>query len=181
MKNDLHDQVSKYYGKTIQSTDDLKTNACHNAIEYPSHIKSILSELHDETMSKYYGCGLTIPSQLEGLKVLDLGSGSGRDVFVLSEPIGKSGMILGFDMTEKQHKVVLEKDSFALNKPHFFETSRLYTISGITYLMLHDSRFKDHFEFWGDYSTHFGIFEGCGSSAPFSLEKAESEGVASCC
>ena len=30
-------------------------------------------------MAKYYGCGLTIPTELGGLKVLDLGSGSGRD------------------------------------------------------------------------------------------------------
>ena len=36
MKNRLHEQVSTYYGKTIQSTEDLKTNACctdvHNFI-----------------------------------------------------------------------------------------------------------------------------------------------------
>ncbi|MEP5943763.1 MAG: hypothetical protein ABJ356_04330, partial [Balneola sp.] len=91
MKNNIHDQVSSYYGETLQTSDDLKTNACCTDIEYPRYIKDILSQLHDETMSKYYGCGLTIPTNLEGLRVLDLGSGSGRDCYVASKLVGENG------------------------------------------------------------------------------------------
>jgi len=351
MKSDLHDQVSNYYGKTIQNTSDLKTTACCADIEYPTHIKEILAELHDETMAKCYGCGLTIPSNLTGLKVLDLGSGSGRDCFVLSKLVGEDGHVIGVDMTDEQleianeyvdfharkfgyknvefrkgnietltdvgiqegsldlivsncvinlasdkqavlkgafdllknggeiyfsdvyadrripsyvasdpevygeclggalywndflniaksvgftdprvitsHKIAvederiseiigninfysvtyrliklpdlendcedygqavrykgtieLEKDRFTLDDHHIFEAGRIYTVCGNTYMMLHDTRFREHFDFWGDFSTHYGIFEGCGGSAPFSVEQATSEGVASCC
>lgn len=351
MKSDLHDQVSTYYGKTLQTTDDLKTSACCTDIDYPAHIKSILAEIHDETMAKYYGCGLTIPSNLEGLKVLDLGSGSGRDCFVLSKLVGKNGHVIGIDMTDEQLKIankhvdyhaekfgfsnvefkkgnieelektgikinsldlivsncvvnlasdkkaVLkgaydllkeggeiyfsdvyadrrvpaevatdpevygeclggalywndflmtaksvgftdpravesskiaiederiaelvgninfysvtyrlmklpklesdcedygqairykgsiehEKNAFVLDDHHHFETGRIYSVCGNTYMMLNDTRFRNHFDFWGDFSNHYGIFEGCGSSAPFSVENTESEGVSSCC
>jgi hypothetical protein len=33
--------------------------------------------------------------------------------------------------------------------------------------MLHDTRFKKHFDFIGNWQRHFGIFEGCGVSLPF--------------
>ncbi len=351
MKNNLHDQVATYYGQTITTTDDLKTSACCTNIEYPAHIKQILSELHDETMAKYYGCGLTIPTHLEGLHVLDLGSGSGRDCFVLSKLVGETGSVIGVDMTDEQldvantHKayhaekfgfsnveflkghieklteldlkkssldlivsncvvnlasdkkavlqgafdllkeggemyfsdvyadrrvpkevaadpevygeclggalywndflyiakevgftdpravssnkiaiederiakvvgninfysvsyrlmklpklesdcedygqavrykgtIAHEKEKFVLDDHHKFESGRIYTVCGNTYMMLHDTRFKEHFDFWGDFSTHYGIFEGCGGAAPFSTEESKAEGVTSCC
>lgn len=36
-------------------------------------------------LSHYYGCGLVVPPLLEGLRVLDLGCGSGRDVYLLAQ------------------------------------------------------------------------------------------------
>ena len=53
-------------------------------------------------MAKYYGCGLTIPSNLEGLKVPDLGSGFGRDCFIFSKLVGERGSVIGIDMTDEQ-------------------------------------------------------------------------------
>ena len=51
---------------------------------------------------RYYGCGLVIPEKLEGVKVLDLGSGSGRDCFALSKLVGQNGHVTGIDMTDEQ-------------------------------------------------------------------------------
>lgn len=87
--------VQNYYGKELRNSTDLKTNACCTTFEYPKKIKKILSEIHDEVMAKYYGCGLTIPTTLNGLKVLDLGSGSGRDCYLISKLVGESGHVLG--------------------------------------------------------------------------------------
>lgn len=42
-----------------------------------------------------------IPEKLEGCTVLDLGSGSGRDCFVLSKLVGESGQVIGLDMTDE--------------------------------------------------------------------------------
>ena len=51
---------------------------------------------------RFYGCGLVIPEALEGLHILDLGSGSGQDCFVLSKLVGEDGHVTGVDMTEEQ-------------------------------------------------------------------------------
>jgi SAM-dependent methyltransferase len=348
--NDINHQVADYYGKTLQTSDDLKTSACCTTVEIPRYIKNILSELHDETLIKYYGCGLTIPTHLDGLNVLDLGSGSGRDCFVLSQLVGAKGKVYGVDMTPEQlavaHKhtayhaekfghdnvqffegniealhdlpieplsldlvvsncvvnlasdkaavlkgaydllkeggemyfsdiyadrripesvandkeiygeclggalywndflniakqigfvdprsvssnpieiederiaevvgnikfysvtyrlfklpklesdcedygqairyrgtILHDKHRFVLDDHHVFETGRIYSVCGNTYMMLHDSRLKDHFDFWGDFSTHYGIFEGCGGAAPFLVGGDESEALACC-
>ena len=52
--------------------------------------------------SRYYGCGLVFPEVLSGCRVLDLGSGSGRDCYVLSQLVGEKGFVTGIDMTQEQ-------------------------------------------------------------------------------
>ena len=38
----------------------------------------------------------------EGLTVLDLGSGSGRDCYIAAKLVGHKGRVIGVDMTEEQ-------------------------------------------------------------------------------
>ena len=102
---DIHEEVKNYYGKELTASEDLKTNACCTMEEPAEHIKVALANIHDEVMAKYYGCGLAIPSQLEGLRVLDLGSGSGRDCYILSQLVGQNGEVIGVDMTDEQLEV----------------------------------------------------------------------------
>ena len=94
--------VQKYYGETLQSSADLKTSACCTPDQMPQWVKNILSEIHDEPMAKYYGCGLVTPTLLEGTKILDLGCGAGRDVYVLSKLVGEKGEVVGVDFTDEQ-------------------------------------------------------------------------------
>ena len=58
--------------------------------------------MHDEVVMKYYGCGIVVPTCLDGMHVVDLGSGSGRDCFALSKLVGERGSVGGIDMTEEQ-------------------------------------------------------------------------------
>lgn len=58
--------------------------------------------MHEEVTARYYGCGLVIPPGVQGARVLDLGSGSGRDCFALSKLVGSSGEVVGIDMTSEQ-------------------------------------------------------------------------------
>ena len=51
---------------------------------------------------RYFGCGVSIPDKLEGAHVLDLGSGSGRDCYVISKLIGPNGFVTGIDMADGQ-------------------------------------------------------------------------------
>lgn len=342
-----YDQVKDYYGKVLQTSDDLKTDACCTDEGLPSYLKPILSKVHDEVLMRYYGCGLVLPEQLEGARILDLGSGAGRDVYALSALVGERGEVVGVDMTAEQLKVaneyrdyhadvfgfskanvsfkegfieqldqlsleagsfdiivsncvinlspdkraVLEQcfdllkpggeiyfsdvyserrtpqhliddeelygecisgalywndfvnlskecgfkdprlvksrplaienarlqemlgdrrffsatyrlfkiedlepacedygqavrykgtiahhpDTFVLDEHHVIETGKVFPVCGNTYRMLNDTRFAEHFEFFGDWENHYGIFEGCGTTMPFSTQVSASE------
>lgn len=102
------DHVKDYYGKTLQSSADLQTDACCTLDAPPDHIKPILAKIHPEVSSRYYGCGLVVPDELKGLRILDLGSGSGRDVYMLSALVGETGKVVGVDMTDEQLAVARE-------------------------------------------------------------------------
>ncbi len=98
----MHELVQDYYGKQLQATTDLKTSACCDASAMPNWLKPLLANVHDDVLARYYGCGLVCPSDLNGCQVLDLGSGSGRDVYVLAQLVGQQGHVLGVDMTTEQ-------------------------------------------------------------------------------
>lgn len=72
-----------------------------------------------------------------------------------------------------------EGAAFDLDDHHHFPAGKIMTVCGNTYKMLNETRFKKHFDFYGNWNTHYGIFEGCGGSMPFSTT-AES-GEAPCC
>ena len=318
-------------------------------------IKKIIGQIHDEVVSKYYGCGLTIPDALAGLKVLDLGSGSGRDCYILSKLVGQQGSVIGVDMTDEQLAVAnrhvdyhtekfgyekpnvqflkgnidhlenlniadqsldlivsncvinlaenkqgilnqafrmlkeggemyfsdvyasrrvpanLQKDPvllgeclggalywndfldmakkagfndprmvegrvlgienadieaktqgitfysityrlmkisnlehacedygqavkyngtitdmgspnvFTLDDHHVFEAGRIYPVCGNSYRMLNETRYREHFTFYGDFETHFGLFEGCGQEPAMAEASSDSSEAASCC
>lgn len=99
----MHIEIVKdYYGKVLRTSDDLKTKACCTPDNMPERIKVLLANIHDEVLAKYYGCGLVVPELLEGRRVLDLGCGSGRDVYALAQLVGPTGEVVGVDMTPEQ-------------------------------------------------------------------------------
>lgn len=94
--------VREYYGKVLGSSDDLKTSACCTPGALPKGLKEALANVHEEVRAKYYGCGFVAPEHLEGARILDLGSGSGQDVYVLAQMVGPKGKVVGVDMTAEQ-------------------------------------------------------------------------------
>lgn len=347
----MFDEVKEYYGKILQKSDDLKTNACCTSAAPPPEIRKALANVADEVLDRYYGCGLVYPDLLEGLSMLDLGCGAGRDVFVLAQLVGATGHVAGVDMTAEQLEVAngaiahhvskcgLEKPNVAFhhgyierlekiadasldvivsncvvnlspdkeavlaeafrvlkpggelyfsdvyaerrvpaslradpelhgeclsgayywndfltiakrcgfgdprlvkdapitidnerveaaighirffsatyrlwkldglesdcedygqavvykgtipNCPHFFEldghhkieTGKVFPVCGNTWRMIADTRFAPHFTFIGDFSNHYGIFDGCGKTVPFESATAGGGGEGSCC
>lgn len=345
----MHDLVQDYYGKQLTGTEDLRTSVCCDASTIPEWLKPLLSNIHEDVLARYYGCGLVCPEDLKGASVLDLGCGTGRDVYALSQLVGPEGEVVGVDMTDEQlaigkqyqsyhaelfgydnvrfikgyiekltkldlapgsfdvivsncvinlspdkssvmqgifdllkpggefyfsdvyvdrrvpdavkfdpvlygeclggalywkdferlaheagfsdprlvedrlleitDKALLPRtgnlqffsatyrlfkldqletacedygqavvykgtianhpDSFVLDKHHFIETGKVFPVCGNTWSMLKETRFAEHFEFIGDFSRHYGIFEGCGTALPF--ETSSASGVASCC
>jgi SAM-dependent methyltransferase len=350
--NAVNDSVKDYYSKQLTTSSDLQTNACKTAVPPPLHIQQALDCIHPEVLAKYYGCGLCLPEDLEGLSLLDLGCGAGRDVYIASQLVGKEGRVVGVDMTTEQLEVAkqhqqwhadkfgygnvdfklgnIEKlgelglpdasfdvifsncvinlcadkeavvreayrllkpggelffsdvysdrrvpeslrkdpvlwgecisgalywndfhnlskkcgfldprlvrdnritidnpkleekvgcikffsatyrllkldgleshcedygqaviykgtvkrcpDSFLLDGHHEIETGKVFPVCGNTWRMLHDTRFKRHFDFIGNFDKHFGIYDGCGTSLPFSsAREGGSGGASSCC
>ncbi len=98
----MYDIVQDYYGRQLQSTSDLKTSACCDISAIPEWLKPLLSKIHPDVLSRYYGCGLVCPPLLKGCRVLDLGCGSGRDVYALAQLVGPTGSVVGVDMTDEQ-------------------------------------------------------------------------------
>ncbi|WLQ16632.1 methyltransferase domain-containing protein [Hahella aquimaris] len=347
----MHELVKDYYGKQLQSSSDLKTSACCDVSSVPAWLKPLLARIHPDVSARYYGCGLVCPPLLEGCRVLDLGCGSGRDVYALAQLVGPHGQVVGVDMTDEQLQVArshqawhaeqfgfdnvrflqgyiekldeldLEPGSFdvivsncvinlspdkasvlrglhrllkpggefyfsdvyadrrvpdalredptlygeclggalywndflrlahqtgfadprlvedrplaitdadlaarigaiefysatyrlfkideletacedygqaviyqgsipdhphqfVLDKHHAIETGRVFPVCGNTWRMLSDTRFADHFLFIGDFSRHYGIFEGCGTAAPFDSASPSTSADAPCC
>jgi hypothetical protein len=52
----MHESVQDYYGKQLQSSADLKTDACCDISQVPGWLKPLLSNIHPEVSSRYYGC-----------------------------------------------------------------------------------------------------------------------------
>ena len=53
MATETTDKVKDYYGKRVKCQDDLQTQACiADDTVLPKYIKEILSQVHDEVMSR---------------------------------------------------------------------------------------------------------------------------------
>jgi len=104
---EITESVREYYGQVLKSSDDLKTSACCTVDAMPRHLRTLLSGVHPEVQERFYGCGSPLPPILQGKTVLDLGCGTGRDCYLLSQLVGARGRVIGVDMTPEQLEVAL--------------------------------------------------------------------------
>ena len=121
--SDVRETVKIYYGTELKGTKDLKTSACCTSESLPSHIKKVLPFIAEEIKNRYYGCGSPIPLVLDGLNVLDIGCGTGRDCYILSKLVGEKGFVYGIDMTDSQIAVAqkysaIQTERFGYEKPN---------------------------------------------------------------
>jgi len=73
-----------------------------NEWDMPSQVNQYIKQLNPETMKRYYGSGFIVPEYIQGMKILDVGCGSGSNVFLLSKMVGSSGQVVGIDFTQSQ-------------------------------------------------------------------------------
>ena len=57
-------------------------------------------------------------------------------------------------------------------------TGKVFPVCGNTWNMLKKTRFNKHFEFIGNFRNHYGIFDGCGKTMPFTNKD---NNISSCC
>lgn len=127
---EIQKDVQTYYGQVLKRSADLQTNGCvTTARPVPKHIREALQNVHEEVALRYYGCGLVIPEHLENCWILDLGSGSGRDCYVLSQLVGEKGHVTGIDMTKGQVEVAEKYLDYHMEK-YGFQASNVTFIHG---------------------------------------------------
>uniref|UniRef100_H2XS53 Arsenite methyltransferase n=1 Tax=Ciona intestinalis TaxID=7719 RepID=H2XS53_CIOIN len=121
----ITDEVKEYYGKTLQSTNDLQTSMCTTPPQaVAKHVREALKLVHNDVTSKYYGYVSYVAIRNNPTpKLLDLGSGSGRDCYALAKLVGEDGFVTGVDMTDEQLAVAnkyidYHQQSFGYSKPN---------------------------------------------------------------
>ncbi len=91
-----------YYGKVLQGSADLRTDACSTADAPGPALRAALARIHPDVRARYYGCGFIAPADIAGARVLDLGCGAGQDAYALAQFVGPDGHVTGVDATPEQ-------------------------------------------------------------------------------
>lgn len=112
----MRESVQDYYGKVLQTSSDLKSDACCEISAPSKAISQALCDIHPAVAARYYGCGLVAPEGIKGAKILDLGCGSGRDAFLLARLAGEKGAVTGVDMTPEQLAVARKYEGWHADK-----------------------------------------------------------------
>jgi hypothetical protein len=160
MKETVQAQVSGYYGAQLPASQDLKTNACCTD-DFPAAHKKILATLEPEVLKKYYGCGVCLPDAVQGCTVLDLGSGSGRNAFVLYGEC-LSGALCIEDFSRLLHQLGIHDYRVVARRVLTIENEEIQRKTGnITFYSLTVRAFKlaleDQCEDYGQVATYLGI------------------------
>jgi SAM-dependent methyltransferase len=110
--------------KQLQRGEHLKHNVCSTAGAPPSYIQDCLRQIHPTiTLAKYNGCDLPLPLyDLTGCRILVLGCGVGRDVYLASQLVGEKGSVVGIDRTDEQLEVARKLQSHHADKFGFANT-----------------------------------------------------------
>lgn len=116
MNANAHHSVSEYYGKILGASEDLKTSACCVAESPPAWLRKPLTNIHEDVARRFYGCGFPIAEAVAGATVLDLGCGTGRDVYLFSQLVGPEGFVHGVDMTAEQLEVAERTQSWHMER-----------------------------------------------------------------
>ena len=89
-------QIQRYYGEAAREP---KTEICSPVRLDRRH----LAHIPDEVVARSYGCGSPVfQAELKpGETVVDLGSGAGLECFIASRLVGKTGCVIGVDMTSE--------------------------------------------------------------------------------
>jgi ubiquinone/menaquinone biosynthesis C-methylase UbiE len=130
LNDTLHRMVQDYYGQELQSSSDLKTSACCCGAASPSpEVQQALTLIPSEILDRFYGCGSPLPPDLSGKTVLDLGCGTGRDVYIASYLVGPTGQVIGVDMTPEQ-LVVARRYQTQMAAAYGYSTSNVTFLQG---------------------------------------------------
>jgi arsenite methyltransferase len=103
----LEAEVKDMYRHVAREEDaELHFEVGRGLAEHLGYPGELLDSIPDEALSSFAGVGyyLDLAALQPGDHVLDLGSGSGTDVFCAATLVGGSGRVVGVDITEEQRE-----------------------------------------------------------------------------
>lgn len=84
------------FGKAFENRDSLDLDP----EILPRRFREIMDLIPSEVADRFSGCGSPIPEAIVGKRILDLGCGTGRDVFLCAALSGPRGFVMGLDRQE---------------------------------------------------------------------------------
>ena len=93
-RNDLLAKIEAYNAAQEGSTANVSIPDVTPDMTIDEYYKSLPNEFHYASM-----CKMSIPSNLDGMTVLDIGCRRGKGVFKLSDRVGAKGLAIGLDWT----------------------------------------------------------------------------------
>jgi arsenite methyltransferase len=101
----LEAEVKDMYRRVAREEDaELHFEVGRDVAEHLGYASRLLDAIPFEALASFAGVGhhLDLAGLQPGEEVLDLGSGSGTDVFCAAVLVGESGRVVGVDMTDEQ-------------------------------------------------------------------------------
>jgi SAM-dependent methyltransferase len=104
-QEELEAKVREMYGRVAREEDaDLHFEVGRPLAEHLGYPSALLDAIPPEALASFAGVGyhLDLAALVPGEAVLDLGSGSGTDVFCAAVQVGFGGRVVGVDFTHEQ-------------------------------------------------------------------------------
>ncbi len=101
----LEEKVKEMYGRVArEERTDLHFDVGRPLAEHLGYPRELLDEIPEPALASFAGVGyhLDLAALAPGEAVLDLGCGSGTDVFSSAVRVGRSGRVVGLDFTPEQ-------------------------------------------------------------------------------
>ncbi|KAJ2158987.1 hypothetical protein GGF46_003355 [Coemansia sp. RSA 552] len=102
----VYENVRGYYSR-LTPMNKMQTSIGPTVLPHPL-IRDAIARVPKAVRERFYGCGVPLPAGIDGLRVLDLGCGAGRDCYVAARLVGPAGEVIGVDMTDEQLRVARE-------------------------------------------------------------------------
>jgi SAM-dependent methyltransferase len=102
---ELEARVKEMYGQVAREEEaELHFEVGRELAEHLGYPRELLDAIPAEALASFAGVGyhLDLAALAPGEAVLDLGSGSGTDVFCAAVQVGRSGRVIGVDFTHEQ-------------------------------------------------------------------------------
>lgn len=124
---ELEAKVREMYGQVAREEEaELHFEVGRHLAEHLGYPRELLDAIPGEALASFagVGCHLDLAALAPGEAVLDLGSGSGTDVFCAAVEVGRSGRVVGVDFTHEQlAKAARLRDRDGFEQISFVEAS----------------------------------------------------------